>query len=125
MPGPSPAWTNPVRKDLIFGRGSSPMAHFFYTVVSAQRRIRDLYRVVGFCDRRRLLPDLSNATYVTAPGEGGRLLREGTLMVQGFDAVKLQLAGEPIPVVEQVQYDGMWVYGSMGFQRAECWSTWW
>ena len=59
-------------------------------------------------DRRRLLGDDSSmAAYAAAPSGSGYLLilRDRTLMAQAFDAGKLKLEGEPIPVAEQVGLD--------------------
>jgi Tol biopolymer transport system component len=54
-------------------------------------------------ERKPLVKNDSNAAYV-APGY---LLfaRNTTLMAQSFDAAKLQLSGEPVPVVEQVAFN--------------------
>jgi Tol biopolymer transport system component len=56
-------------------------------------------------DERRLLPILSNARYV----EPGYLIyaREGSLRAQRFDAGRLELSGDPIPLIEGVQYVGL------------------
>jgi dipeptidyl aminopeptidase/acylaminoacyl peptidase len=54
---------------------------------------------------QRLMPYAVGVTYAAAVGSGpGRLLflREGTLMAQPFDAVRLALAGEAVPVAERV-----------------------
>jgi eukaryotic-like serine/threonine-protein kinase len=54
---------------------------------------------------QRLLPYEVGVTYVEASDSGpGRLLflREGTLMAQSFDASRLALAGDPVPVAERV-----------------------
>jgi eukaryotic-like serine/threonine-protein kinase len=53
----------------------------------------------------RLMPYAVGVTYAAAADSGpGRLLflREGTLMTQLFDATRLALAGEPVPVAERV-----------------------
>jgi len=53
----------------------------------------------------RLMPYAVGLTYAAAAESGpGRLLflREGTLMTQLFDARRLALAGEPVPVAERV-----------------------
>jgi len=53
----------------------------------------------------RLMPYEVGLTYAAAADSGpGRLLflREGTLMAQPFDAKRLVLAGDPVPVVEHV-----------------------
>jgi Tol biopolymer transport system component len=56
-------------------------------------------------DERRLLPVLSNARYV----EPGYLVygREGALRAQRFDLGRLELSGNPYPLVEGVQYFGL------------------
>ena len=53
-------------------------------------------------DRKALIKNDSNAAYISP----GYLLfaRNTTLMAQAFDAAKLELSGEPFPVVEQVAY---------------------
>ena len=54
---------------------------------------------------QRLLPYEVGLTYAAASDSGpGRLLflREGTLMAQPFDARRLALAGDPVPVAERV-----------------------
>jgi Tol biopolymer transport system component len=53
----------------------------------------------------RLMPYAVGLTYAAAADSGpGQLLflREGTLMTQPFDAKRLALAGEPVPVAERV-----------------------
>jgi len=49
------------------------------------------------------------ATTLAAPYVGGNLffVRQGTLMVQPFDAGKLRLRGEPVPVAEHVATTGL------------------
>ena len=54
---------------------------------------------------QRLMPYAVGVTYAASVDSGpGRLLflREGTLMAQPFDAQRLALAGEPVPVAERV-----------------------
>jgi serine/threonine protein kinase len=77
--------------------------HFLYQ--SWNGGADDATILVGSLDsgeRKPLLKNDSNAAYV-APGY---LLfaRNTTLMAQSFDAAKLQLSGEPFPVVEQVAF---------------------
>lgn len=55
--------------------------------------------------RKRLLAAQYAPLYATSPdASGGHVffLREGTLMAQPFDAVKLELTGEPVPIAEHV-----------------------
>jgi len=75
--------------------------HFLY--VSASGRGRDLY--VGSLDSKqttRLISLDSSALY--APPGYLLFMREGSLLAQGFDAEKLQITGDPVPVAEQVEY---------------------
>lgn len=52
---------------------------------------------------------LLNADFTAVYAPPGYLLfrREATLMAQRFDAVKLELSGDPFPVVEQIGFDGL------------------
>ena len=111
--------------------------HFLYTIVSEIRENSGVY--VGTLDspeRKRLLGDLSNAVYVTAPALGGLLLfvRGDTLMAQRLDAATLRLSAEPFSVAEQVEYgadfaegsyavsaNGVLVYKSSGEQSQLTW----
>src|SRR4030095_7644087 len=64
---------------------------------------------------QRLMPYAVGVTYAAAVGSGpGRLLflREGTLMAQPFDAVRLALAGEAVPVAERVGSFRDWAHFS-------------
>jgi Tol biopolymer transport system component/predicted Ser/Thr protein kinase len=97
--------------------------HFLYTVLSPQLENSGIYLgALDSKDRTRLAGDTSNAAYAS-----GYLLfaRARTLMAQRFDAGKLQPAGEPRPVAEQVgqnfvsglamysaSENGLLVYGS-------------
>jgi eukaryotic-like serine/threonine-protein kinase len=74
--------------------------HFLYSVQSSRSENSGIFiQALDAKDRTRLLGDTSNAAYA-----GGYLLftRSGTLMAQRFDTGKLQLAGEPLPIVERV-----------------------
>ncbi|HZI94085.1 MAG TPA: protein kinase [Patescibacteria group bacterium] len=55
-------------------------------------------------DEKRILPFLSNARYV----EPGYLVfaKDGSLRAQRFDVSRLELSGDPIPLMEAVQYLG-------------------
>jgi serine/threonine protein kinase len=77
--------------------------HFVYTI-SGSPEVSGVY--VGSLDakpaeqsRERILTTTLGAPYV-----GGNIffLREGTLMAQPFDAGKLRLRGEPVPIAEHV-----------------------
>ncbi|HEX6186735.1 MAG TPA: protein kinase [Pyrinomonadaceae bacterium] len=75
--------------------------HFFYQSWNGEEAIISVASLDGG-ERKPLVKNDSNAVYV-APGY---LLfaRNTTLMAQSFDVGKLQLGGEPFPVVEQVAY---------------------
>ena len=76
--------------------------HFLYFVSSNQPEERGLY--VGSVDSketRRLLTTDFKAAY--APPGYLLFVRGETLMAQPFDAVRLELSGEPVPVA-----DGVW-----------------
>jgi eukaryotic-like serine/threonine-protein kinase len=56
-------------------------------------------------DSRRLLPSTSGPVYVpSSDSDSGQVLflRQGTLMAQPFDAHRLELSGEAVPVAEKV-----------------------
>ena len=79
--------------------------HFLYLARSAQQR-ENTAIYVGSLDSKevkRITSADSNAAY--APP--GYLLfgREGTLMVQPFDADKLEVTGEAFPLVERIRYN--------------------
>jgi Tol biopolymer transport system component len=108
--------------------------HFLYSVQGSRPENSGIFlQGLDSKDRTRLLGDISNATYVD-----GYLLfaRSGTLMAQHFDAGKLQLGGEPLPIAEgvgvsaafnhaeySVSESGLLVYGStgIGFQSQLTW----
>ena len=78
--------------------------HFVYFISSSSPEIAGIY--IGSLDvkperqsRARLLASQVGAVYAA-----GRLffMRENTLMAQTFDAARLKLDGDPVPVVEQV-----------------------
>lgn len=75
--------------------------HFVYQSWNGEEAIISVSSLDGG-ERKPLVKNDSNAAYV-APGY---LLfaRNTTLMAQSFDVGKLQLGGEPFPVVEQVAY---------------------
>jgi eukaryotic-like serine/threonine-protein kinase len=78
--------------------------HFLYFALSAKTENDAIY--VGSLDskdRKLILNANSNAVYASP----GYILfsREGTLMAQPFDAERMQLTGEPVPIAEGVQFD--------------------
>jgi eukaryotic-like serine/threonine-protein kinase len=93
--------------------------HFLYTVRSSQPANAGVYvGSLDSADRKRLLDDVSNATYVTNRSKADLVLfvrrtltDSGTLMAQQFDTAKLQMKGEPWIVAERVSYDSFWAAG--------------
>jgi serine/threonine protein kinase len=91
--------------------------HFLYFVVGSKKRgvtdPRAIY--LGSLDpavpSRQLLEGGANARYAN-----GHLVyvREGTLVAHPFDADRLELRGEPVPLVEQVQIAGFGSTGAAG-----------
>jgi eukaryotic-like serine/threonine-protein kinase len=94
--------------------------HFIFLYASNQRSGGGIY--VGSIDApgekssKKLLSDLSTAVYAPSPGgtpgyvlftRGAAAANEsGTLMVQRFDARRLKLIGEAVPIAEQVSNTG-------------------
>src|SRR5439155_5208481 len=84
--------------------------HFVYVRISASAEAGGVY--VGTLDakpgeqsRERLMPYVVGLTYAPSTDAGpGRLLflREGTLVARPFDEKRLALAGDPVPVADQV-----------------------
>jgi serine/threonine protein kinase/Tol biopolymer transport system component len=106
--------------------------HFLYVANSVRREDSAVY--IGALDSketRRLVISNTNAVY--APPGYLLFMRESTLMAQRFDATTLQLSGEPLPLVEQVNVtpigfgsysvsdDGVLVYLSGGGQSLLSW----
>jgi serine/threonine protein kinase len=91
--------------------------HFVYFVVGSKKRgITDPRAInLGSLDpaepARQLIEGGANARYAS-----GHLiyLREGTLVAQAFDADRLELSGEPMPIVEKVQIAGAGSTGVAG-----------
>ena len=75
--------------------------HFLYVARSAQREKSGIY--VGSLDSKetRLLLNIESGAAYAPPGYL-LFVRERTLMVQPFDAERLQLTGEAVPIAEQV-----------------------
>jgi dipeptidyl aminopeptidase/acylaminoacyl peptidase len=77
---------------------------FLYLVRARQERHQGLY--AGSLDSReavRVLNTTVRAAY--APPEHLLFLREGTLLAQPFDAEKLKLTGEAVPIADGVAYN--------------------
>ena len=106
--------------------------HFLFVANSVRREESGVY--IGALDsneKRRLV--ISNTSAVYAPPGYLLFMRENTLMAQRFDATTLQLSGEPLPLVEQVNVnptgfggysvsdDGVLVYLSGGAQSQLTW----
>ena len=89
--------------------------HFVYLRVSAEAEKSGIY--LGSLDAKpeqqgskRLLATDSSAAYATSPDPAlGYLLfeRAGTLMAQAFDARRLELAGDAVPIAEGLAYIGV------------------
>jgi serine/threonine protein kinase/Tol biopolymer transport system component len=79
--------------------------HFLYYAAAASPNVRGVYvGEIGSSDVRRLFDADTAAEYASS----GHLLfvRQGTLLAQRFDPVRLQVAGEPFAVTEQVTVAG-------------------
>jgi Tol biopolymer transport system component/tRNA A-37 threonylcarbamoyl transferase component Bud32 len=79
--------------------------HYLYTVFTGRREYRGVY--VGSLDgngRRKVLDGNTNAIYAAGPrGEGYLLFGRGdALVAQAFDAGRLELRGEPVPIAPRV-----------------------
>jgi eukaryotic-like serine/threonine-protein kinase len=78
--------------------------HFLFVVVGGNADVSGVYAgSLDSRDVRRILPEIS----ITAYAPPGYLLfrRQRALMAQAFDADRLELAGEPVPLVESVRAD--------------------
>ena len=78
--------------------------HFLYTVVSAERDSAGVYiGELGTTKSQRLIDVMSSCTYA-APGF---LLyaRDATLYAQPFDAARLTLTGDAVPIADGVAYN--------------------
>jgi serine/threonine protein kinase/Tol biopolymer transport system component len=78
--------------------------HFLYSVNGGPQSQGLYVTSLDGTDNQRLLNVPNSIVAYAAPGY---LLfrKDSTLMAQAFDAVKLQLSGEPFPVAEQVGYE--------------------
>jgi len=81
--------------------------HFLYTAYSVNQDrsavyVDDINAKPGSSGRRRVLAADSNAAYV--PPGYLVFLRNGTLMAQPFDASSTSASGDPMPIVERVDY---------------------
>jgi Tol biopolymer transport system component/predicted Ser/Thr protein kinase len=84
--------------------------HFLYYRASSKAELKGTF--VGALDvkpeqqsAQRLMADDNQPVYVPSSDTGAGyilFLRQGTVLAQPFDAKRLQLAGEPVPVAEQV-----------------------
>lgn len=87
--------------------------HFFYSTLSAVGTASDvdIVRIAALDSsmNRVLFSATSNVVYAN-----GRLIyvRQGTLMAQPFDEVKLDFAGDAVPIAEQVIYSPPYSKGS-------------
>ena len=79
--------------------------HYLYSVFTGRRDQRGVY--LGSIDgglRRKIVDGNTNAIYAPGPrGEGYILFGRGeALVAQGFDALRAETRGEPVPVAAQV-----------------------
>ena len=75
--------------------------HYLYTDTAPDIQERGVYVAdLESKDRKRLIAAVTNAVY--SPPGYLLFVRDGTLMAQSFDADKLQLAGDAVPVAAQV-----------------------
>ncbi len=105
--------------------------HFLYYRWSPKSEIAGMY--AGSVDAKpeeqstqRLMPLEHQPMYVPSPDSGpGNIvfLRQDTLLAQPFNASKLQLAGEPLPIAEQVGSNGDFGYYSVSESGALAYRT--
>jgi serine/threonine protein kinase/Tol biopolymer transport system component len=79
--------------------------HFLFTVNDQNRSLPEGGVYIGDLESprlRRLLPDTSNAAYL-APGYV-LFARDGALLSAAFDAKNWKMAGEPVPLVDSVDF---------------------
>ena len=115
-PKHSPAWTNPEKKSLTLGLGSSLMGATFFTRSSASKRENSGIYVgsLDSPDRKRLLGDLSNAVYVKAPAQGGLSALPARGNLDGPTVLRRQAATDRsnrVPSPGQVSYSAEWSEG--------------
>ena len=110
--------------------------HFLYTAYGTSREKDTIYAGdLQSHSRQRILSAASNAVYA-APGYL-LFLKDRTLMAQPFDAGKLRVTGEAVPIAEQINYNaldmrgsfsasqnGVLVYGASGGLRNIVQLTW-
>ena len=87
--------------------------HFFYMAPGTTENNGVFIGSLDSLDGQRLLAADSPAVYAL-PGYV-LFIRQGTLLAQQFDAKNLQLSGEPVPIAEQVAFDGP----GLGFSVSE------
>jgi serine/threonine protein kinase len=78
--------------------------HFLYFVVGTAESAGVFIGSLDSADGQRLLAADSPAVY--APPGYVMFVRQGILLAQAFDDKKLLLRGEPVPLAEQVAFDG-------------------
>jgi Tol biopolymer transport system component len=77
--------------------------HFLFYVVAATSSIAGVYVAAIGEEPKRLLQSDTDAV----PVDSGHLLfiRQGTLYIQDFDAARLEIQGDPVPLADSVAYD--------------------
>jgi serine/threonine protein kinase len=91
--------------------------HFLYLVISGQPAKQGIF--VGSLDSKeskRLLTAVSDVLY--APPGYLIFVSQATLMIQQFDSARLELKGQPVPLVEQVWTDSA-IFGLSVFSVSE------
>ncbi len=81
--------------------------HFLFLVTRARQDRDGVYLgAPDSKDVRRLLADASSAVFTTGPGGDGYLLvvRENSLTAHPFDAARLQVRGDPVPISNPVGF---------------------
>jgi serine/threonine protein kinase len=89
--------------------------HFLFTSRAVPEHLGVYVASLDSPERTRLLPDPTNAAYDPA----GYLLfvRGATLVAQRFDPERLQLIGEPVPVVDRIGYSVSFQAGSFSISQ--------
>ena len=129
---PSPVTPSPGRGEGVAYPWFLPDGrHFLYYRWSPKSEIAGMY--AGSVDAKpeeqstqRLMPLDHQPMYVPSPDSGpGNIvfLRQDTLLAQPFNASKLQLAGEPLPIAEQVGSNGDFGYYSVSESGALAYRT--
>jgi Tol biopolymer transport system component len=87
--------------------------HFLYYASSAKPENNGIFASSQDSKERKLILNTNSNTAYVSPGY---LIfhRQGTLMAQPFDADRLQLSGEAVPVADDIMYDPFFGAGNFG-----------